>query len=61
MAPSFISGLFSFANKQAQRAERMKNLTSGTCIGPDGKLYIKIAPRADGRIVCLDNLPEEVT
>lgn len=36
----------------------MKNLTTGTCVGPDGKLYIKIAPKTDGRIVCLDNLED---
>lgn len=34
----------------------MKKLSAGTCLGNDGRVYVKIAPKLDGRITCIDNV-----
>ena len=44
------------ANKAAKRLQRLKKLKVGMHQEDDGKMYVTIAPKIDGRITCLDDM-----
>ena len=58
-----FSGLFNMANKAAKRIQRLKKFKVGMHSEEDGKMYVKISPKTDRRITCIDdmqNLPEKI-